>query len=43
MSVRKANQFYKELTLQQKHFVDNKTINTTMSIKHWMAFLGKRF
>lgn len=41
MSVRKANQFYKELTLQQKHFVDNKTINTTMSIKHWMAFLKK--
>lgn len=41
MSIRKANQFYQELTPQQKHFVDNKTINTTLSIKHWIAFLAK--
>ncbi len=41
MSIRKAQVFYHSLTPQQKHFVDNKTINTTLSIKHWLAFLGK--
>jgi hypothetical protein len=41
MSLRKANKFYAELTPQQKHFVDNKTINTTLSIKHWITFLAK--
>jgi hypothetical protein len=41
MSLRKANKFYQELTPQQKHFVDNKTINTTLSIKHWITFLAK--
>ncbi len=41
MSVRKAREFYQSLTPQQKHFVDNKTINTTLSIKHWIAFLSK--
>jgi hypothetical protein len=41
MSISKANQFYQELTPQQKHFVDNKTINTTLSVKHWISFLGK--
>jgi len=41
MSIRKAKEFYQSLTPQQKHFVDNKTINTTLSIKHWLAFLGK--
>jgi len=41
MSIYKARKFYRELTHQQKHFVDNKTINTTMSVKHWIAFLKK--
>ncbi len=41
MSVSKANSFYQELTPQQKHFVDNKTINTTLSLKHWISFLSK--
>lgn len=41
MSIRKAQEFYHSLTPQQKHFVDNKTINTTLSVKHWLAFLGK--
>lgn len=41
MSISKANQFYQELTPQQKHFVDNKTINTTLSVKHWIGFLSK--
>lgn len=41
MSIRKAQEFYQSLTSQQKHFVDNKTINTTLSINHWIAFLKK--
>lgn len=41
MSISKANQFYQELTPQQKHFVDNKIINTTLSVKHWIGFLSK--
>ena len=41
MSISKANQFYQELTPQQKHFVDNKIINTTLSVKHWIGFLNK--
>ena len=41
MSISKARQFYSELTPQQKHFVDNKTINTTLNVKHWIAFLKK--
>jgi hypothetical protein len=41
MSISKANHFYQELTPQQKHFVDNKTINTTLSVKHWIGFLSK--
>lgn len=41
MSVKKANAFYQELTPEQKHFVDNKTINTTLSLKHWLSFLSK--
>ncbi|MBL7856326.1 MAG: hypothetical protein JNM57_01455 [Cyclobacteriaceae bacterium] len=41
MSIRKANTFYQELTPQQKHFVDNKTINTTLSVRHWISFLSK--
>lgn len=41
MSISKAKQFYQELTTQQKHFVDNKIINTTLSVKHWLGFLSK--
>ena len=41
MSIQKANTFYQELTPQQKHFVDNKTINTTLSLRHWISFLTK--
>lgn len=41
MSISKAKQFYQELTPQQKHFVDNKVINTTLSVKHWLGFLSK--
>jgi hypothetical protein len=41
MSIGKAKDFYQQLTPQQKHFVDNKTISTTLSIKHWVAFLSK--
>ena len=41
MSVGNANKFYQELTTEQKHFVDNKTINTTLSLKHWISFLSK--
>ncbi|MDH4059170.1 MAG: hypothetical protein OEU76_10420, partial [Cyclobacteriaceae bacterium] len=41
MSIRKAQEFYQSLTPQQKHFVDNKTINTTLSISHWISFLKK--
>jgi len=41
MSISKAKQFYQELTPQQKHFVDNKVINTTLSVKHWIGFLSK--
>ena len=41
MSIRKAREYYQTLTPQQKHFVDNKTINTTLSIRHWISFLSK--
>jgi len=41
MSLQKANKFYSELTPQPKHFVDHKTINTTLSVKHWITFLAK--
>lgn len=39
--MRKAREIYQSLTPEQKNFVDNKVINTTLSVKHWRAFLVK--
>jgi hypothetical protein len=41
MTMHKAREIYQSLTPEQKNFVDNKVINTTLSIKHWKAFLTK--
>ncbi len=41
MSASKARKFYNALDLQQKRFVDDKTISTSISVKHWIAFLTK--
>jgi len=41
MNKEKARTFYQSLTPEQKHFVDNKTINATMSVRHWISFLDK--
>ena len=41
MTNEKARALYQQLTPEQKHFVDNKTINTTLSVKHWISFLSR--
>lgn len=41
MSAEKARELYQQLTPEQKHFVEHKTINTTLSIKHWIVFLSR--
>ncbi len=41
MSASKARKFYNALDQQQKRFVDDKTISTSLSVKHWIAFLTK--
>ncbi len=36
-----AKKFYQSLTLQEKRFIDDKTMSTTMSVKNWIAFLTR--
>src|SRR5687768_7412399 len=37
----KAREFYQALNPQQKEFVDQKTISTSVSVKNWLLFLNK--
>lgn len=37
----KAREFYQSLNPQQKEFVDQKTISTSVTVKHWLLFLNK--
>lgn len=41
MSALKAKKFFDSLNPQQKQFVSDKTISTTLSVKNWIAFLKK--
>ena len=41
MSAQKAKKFFDSLSPQQKQFVGDKTISTSLSIKNWIAFLKK--
>lgn len=41
MSASKARKFYKSLDPQQKRFVEDKTISTSLPVKHWITFLIK--
>lgn len=41
MSSAKALAFYNSLSPQQKHFIDKKTLSTTLTVKQWLGFLTK--
>jgi hypothetical protein len=41
MSAQKAKKFFDSLNPQQKQFVADKTISTSLSIKNWIGFLSK--